>query len=90
MSLRQVIAELERQKSITDRTTPDGERMYLYFDRKLQETRAIKAPLAIYSQDSVAHTDEDGTVWFKPPRSMHSSRTVRLLDRITRWIDPRA
>jgi len=91
MTLRaQRIAECQHARAIADRTTDDGERMYQYFDRKLQEELAVKPPVAVYSQDSVKEIDDDGTIWFKPPRSMHRSRIIRLLDRITRSIDPNA
>lgn len=61
-----------------------------YFNQRHAELELeAQHPVFLLSSDSILKRDGNFT-YIKPPRFMHKSRIVRMLDRITRWIDPKA
>jgi hypothetical protein len=90
MSHADYISALTQAKSRIVLYAPDAARLNEYFDAKIKEAMSIQPPAVICAKESILSVDENGTAYIKPPRSVHRSRIVRLLDRITRWIDPQA
>lgn len=74
--------------AIVVRRNLDAQRFYNYTASSIAEQNEIP-PTVVLSRDSIDKT-ENGITYVKPPRNQHCSWIVRLLDRITRLIDPAA
>lgn len=74
--------------SLDGDTSESAGRIRQYYEKRLADAQA-QPPIVICHESSIQSTDGK-TAYMKPPRFMHKSRIIRMLDRITRWIDPKA
>ena len=62
--------------------------MYELIGKRVMEQK-LGPPTVIMSKESILKV-ENGLTFIRPPRRTHRNVVVRLLDSITRWIDPQA
>ncbi len=84
------LPDLDRCAAILGMENADPQRMYNYQFSMICEMEMVKPPKVIMSADSVDSVGDDGTVFVKPSRNVHRNWFVRLMDRVTRWIDRKA
>lgn len=81
-------ADLEKVIAIVTRRNMDAQRYYNYMHSVMIEQQT-GTPKVIMHPDNISE-QRDGITFVKPPRMLHGSWLVRLLDKITTWIDPKA
>lgn len=80
----------ERAAAILALENVDAQKVYNYQHSVIVEESLMKRPRILMNTESLDHVDEHGTIFVKPPRSVHRNWFIRLLDRVTRWLDGRA
>jgi hypothetical protein len=86
----QPITELDKAilRIVLVRRNGDAQRFYNFMASAIAE-RTTLPPQVMLSPESILW-QKDGVTYVKPPRSGHHSFLVRWMDRLTRWIDPKA